>query len=58
MDVKLFSVDGSYICTLSFNGNPMVGDVLLVNERLMEITSRRWTTAGELELILDEVSVG
>lgn len=51
-DYVLFDESGDLLDRVQLSGTPLVGDVLLVNNLLYEVVSRRWSAKGDLELIL------
>jgi hypothetical protein len=52
MSIAVYATDGGYLASYKFNGTPLVGDVLLVNDTLVCIESRRWTQDGDLEVVV------
>lgn len=51
-EYALFDEGGELLAHAQLSGAPLVGDVLLINNLLYEIVSRRWSNKGDLELIL------
>lgn len=55
MLVRLFDVSGDLLEEREFSGSPQVNDVMIVEDRLMSVDSRRWSQSGVLEITLDLV---